>query len=182
MRLSIGNKFTFSLNFLWKIHSLTDFCVLSKNESRLITSSGCLSVLPPAQLNFAPICRFSLNLVGSGPWCDNFQFHSFNHFKAVEGKKLWGGWIPAPFSLSQQWVGVTGLVCASVGAFRIAWTCMLSASWCCSSLCNYSERNPQWSVQRQADCLWIAAYTVASGLVAPKSRSLILWQCTMKAH
>jgi hypothetical protein len=69
---------------------------------------------------------------------------------------------------------ITDLVCGSVGAFMIVWTCMVSARKCPSSLCNHSHRNPQRSVQRQVDWQWIVALTGAAGVAA---RSPVILQC-----
>jgi hypothetical protein len=73
---------------------------------------------------------------------------------------------------------VTGLVCASLGAFRIAWSRMDSPRRCPGTLCSHRDRIPQRSVERLVDRPWIASFAGASGVAVPKSRSVILWQCT----
>jgi hypothetical protein len=40
------------------------------------------------------------------PRSDNFESHSFNHFKVVEIRFCVVDALPTPFSLAQQWVGI----------------------------------------------------------------------------
>jgi hypothetical protein len=99
---------------------------------------------------------------------------------AMSAKHLFGPYFfEGP--VNQGTYHIMGLVCAS-GAFRIAWTCMVSLTWCPGSLRNRHVKIPQRSVQRQVDWPWIRAFTSASGVATPKPGSVFLWQCTMGVH
>jgi hypothetical protein len=81
------NRANADLNYNWNMVSCLVFSLLSKYKSRLIKSPVCLSVCLPL-ITSEPLGRSSWYLVGRwrhsrGPRCNNFQSHSFHHFKMV---------------------------------------------------------------------------------------------------
>jgi hypothetical protein len=78
------------MNISFKFCLVYIFRLLSKNESRLISSPVGLSVCPPL-ITSELLGRFSWNLVrrwchSRGTQCNYFWSHSFNHFKIIVSK------------------------------------------------------------------------------------------------